>query len=269
MTGKPLYDTTSSKSVNANLILAFISVLIIIALFWSAQLFANEKWILLSFNADLASNWQNIFTKYFFIIISIERAASVWVGITRNQNKKAWEKRVIRIRQVLERGENDPITLSELERVFQRERKIISDIERNDGEKFLGNPDPTIDDHGNILQFTDQKKAEVLSAYLHVTKQIYEFKLAKFEEQTSRSTTRLVFFGGLIVAIIGVSIVSDIINVADLKNSDTNSAQLFFYRVVDTVITGGLIGGGSKGFSLFINTLHNVFERVKDPKSSI
>lgn len=274
---KALFDSTANTTerwqksfINIVIVVVVISG-ILTSLYFSGM--NDSNWVLLSFNEDLAENWQNIFTKYFFIIVALERAAAVWIGITRSQDKRAWEKRVIRLRQLFERESPDStnrLTLAEVRVIFQRERKIIADIEANDKAKFLGNPDPTIDSSGKPIKFnSDIEEMSALTAYLNVCKQVYEFKLAKFEEQSARQTTKLVFFGGLVLAIIGISLVSDIVNVSQLMAAEALPFQKFLYRIVDVLITGGLIGGGSKGFSLFISTLNNVFERVKDPKSSI
>lgn len=255
-------QTTSLQNTRRKRISLIGSILVIVLAIISALCTEDCQWIILRFKEDLASNWTDIFTKYFFIIVALERAVAVWVGVTRGVDNKAWKKRVDRLRGLFNRTNENPLTLVELRRVYSREKKIIDDIQNKDSSNsFLGNPDPYVVNESDSL--SEEKERDMLIAYLRVTLQIYEFKLSKFEEQSSALTTKLVFFGGLILAIVGISIVGDIIDASDLEACD-GCFQFYLYRGVDIVITGGLMGGGSRGFSLFINTLKQVFQKVKD-----
>lgn len=256
------YDTTFQSEADKkqnNRILWFLFVICILLILIGAYQFSSDRWGIFSFKTDLASNWTDVFTKYFFIIIAMERAAAVWVGITRNKDKRGWDRRINRLRELIEIKKDD-IDLILLKQAYSREKKIIDEIKENDKEQkkktFLGIDDPE-----------DKNSKEELMSYLRITKQIYEFKRTKYEETTYRLITRIVFAGGIILAILGLSIFNDIIETRSLDpDLEGHVSQMFFYRTGDILVTGGLLGGGSKAFSVFINTLDSVFNRVKDPK---
>jgi hypothetical protein len=237
-----------------------IYVLSILIAIGGALLFASSYWGLYSFKTDLAANWTDVFTKYIFIILAIERAAAVWTGIKRNEKKREWDRRVKRVREILEKKYDD-LKVPLLKQTYLRESNIIDEIERNqpadqNQRTFLGIKKPQPD--------TDKDE---LIAYLQMTKQVYEFKRAKYEEVSYGQITRIVFVGGIVISVLGLSLLGDILDTSSLDpDSKGYWWQTFFYRLADILITGGLLGGGSKGFSVFYNSIDSSLKRMQDPK---
>ncbi len=262
----PIFDTTqippdelrkSERVLQSTFLFIFIISIV------GAILFANESWGLLSFKLDLADNWSDIFTKYLFIIIAIERAAAVYIGLDRTKAKRAWDRRIKRVRELLERKRVE-ISLADLVQFHDREKHIMDEFKGQKG--FLG-VNPPGDGKNTSGKYDKELHKEEYLAYLTVTKSVYEFKRTKYEEITHQMTTRLVFVGGMIIAVIGLSIFNDIFDASSLEDQANGYWwQMAAYRLADIVVTGGLLGGGSKSFNIFLETLNQQFNRIKDPK---
>jgi len=176
-------------------------------------LFTEWKWNVFDFKPGLVGNVDEIFIKYFFIIVAMERATAVWLGLDRNAKKRAWDRRVKRIREYVKRANPDSLqpvyepTLTDLKQMYQRESKIIADINKNSspGSTFLGIIDPYEKVDGKAPKHSDAHEKGLLLSYALITKQIYEFKLTQYEEQSYKLTTRMVFVGGVVLSFIGLS----------------------------------------------------------------
>ena len=83
--------------------------------------------------------------------------------------------------------------------------------------------------------------------YLTAVKHAYEFQQARFQSVSRRYTSVGVFFAGIILAALGLSLFGSIF--ADVEKIPGVQRLLLHY--MDIVITGGLLGGGSTG----INTI--------------
>ncbi len=235
-------EKTNSRIIQLTIVLAIVGTLPYILADWTD----------FSFKDDLVENGSSIFMKYFFIIVALERAAAVWTGIDRGKDKRAWDRRVRRVRELLA-IKFDDVKLPELKQSYSRESRIIKEIKGSVD-------DPYTDDAGKPAKYSAEEEKEALVGYLRSVKHVYEFRRSRHEQVTYEYTTRIVFVGGVILAIIGLSVVSDIIDVSTVYSD----WQHFFYKLADIAVTGGLLGGGSKSFSVFINTLDSVFDRVKD-----
>lgn len=256
------------KTKERKLYIIFLAVVVICLV--GALLSSKVGWKLIEINKTLAKDWNDIFLKYFFIIIAIERAAAVFIGVSRNANKKKWEKRIKRVREVLEMDKSK-LSAAELFTIYAREEKIIASYEEQKASgHFLGIKEPSLTmQAGKDTPTNSQENINELKAYLQATKNVYEFKAAVYQENTSAQLTRFVFLGGIIISAIGLSIFNDVFDATALESDkDGLFSQYFFYRLNDIVITGGLLGGGSKSFNVFIETLNKTFERVKDPKGT-
>ncbi len=259
-----MYDSTyeSPEQVRArkqrNTTISIVALLLAVG---GSILYSYYDWTNFSFKPDLIENWSSIFMKYFFIIVAMERAAAVWTGIERNEAKRTWDRRVKRVREVLEIKFAD-VSIAELKQTYHREKIIIDEITHN-SKSFIGVDDPYLDDDKKKITYKNKPEDEkhALIGYLRAVKHSYEFRRTKFEERTYKMITRIVFVGGVVFAAIGLSILGDILDIEPVENQ----TQIFFYRLGDIVITGGLLGGGSKSFSVFINTLDRIFNRAKDP----
>ena len=174
-----------------------------------AILMAKHDWKLISFKPDLSEDWNQIFLKYLFIIVAIERAAAVYVGIDRNQNKRKWKNRIKRVREILETNPTN-LTVSKLYKTYLREKKIIASLEaQKETSGFLGVEDPDIPISTKVPADNERNRNELI-AYLQTTKNVYEFKSEIYEEHTNTILARIVFIGGIIIAVVGLSIFNDI-----------------------------------------------------------
>jgi hypothetical protein len=160
------------------------------------------------------------------------------------------------------------VKVSKLNTIYDREKKIIYSFEQQKTNGFLGIKEPDLVKDSEIVLDNDQNKNELI-AYLQATKNVYEFKSSVYQENTNATLTRIVFLAGIIISFIGLSIFNDIFDFGSIPtDNDGFSYQLFFYRLSDIIVTGGLLGGGSKSFNVFIETLNKSMERVKDPKGT-
>ena len=228
-----------------------------------AWLFAGKSWGVFSFKEDLASNWNDIFTKFIFIIVALERASSVWTGLYRNKTKRTWDRRVKRVRELLDAPKKE-LSLADLKMSYNREKLIIDKYKDQEGFLGIDEPGDGKDEHG---KYNKELEKDDLLAYLRMTKHVYEFKRTIYEEITYEITTRIVFCGGIALSIIGLSLFKDIIDVDSIdSNMAGHFSQMFSYRFADIVVTGGLLGGGSKGLSVLMNTMNQFFNKIQDPK---
>ena len=65
------------------------------------MLFTSNRFVLVSINEDLAELGADVFLKYLFIVVAVERWAAVFVEISRSQNEVDGSLRINRICEVL------------------------------------------------------------------------------------------------------------------------------------------------------------------------
>ena len=92
----------------------------------------------------------------------------------------------------------------------------------------------------------------------------HEAKLleAQKEKRQWRAGTRslamwLGFIIGIIISAVGIRTLGSIIDVSMIEN---NPVQIIAFRVIDTVLTGGLLAGGSDGIHKIAELFRNFFE---------
>ena len=73
-------------------------------------------------------------------------------------------------------------------------------------------------------------------------KQVAERKLDKFSGETRRQAMQLAFTMGILVALAGVRTIGMVFDAVELT-----SMQAFLFRLIDVLLTAGLITGGSSG----------------------
>ncbi len=197
-------------------------------------------------NEKLTDIGADVFLKYLFIVVAVERAAAVFVGIFRSQNKVDWSLRINRIGEVLQK-DNPPSAV--LKYVYSREQRLIKELESEDFVK-------TIDD------IPSNPIDEDYLGYLTSAKHAYEFQRARFNSVSNRYVTKVVFFAGIILASLGLSIFQDLLqnmNLVSAMKEQMDSGEIIkvgiefqtgLLRFVDIVITGGLLGGGSAGLNV-------------------
>ena len=209
-------------------------VLVIIVLVGSA-LYAFSNFTAVKVNDDLSDIGADVFLKYLFIVVAVERAAAVFVGISRSQNKFDWSLRINRINEVLQK--DNPHT-AVLKQVHAREHRIVKQLEQ----------DGTI---GKIDDVPASATEEDYLGYLTSTKHAYEFQRAKFNAVTNRYVSRIVFFAGIVLATLGLSIFQDLFSSSEL----VSVWQIWSLKLADILVTGGFLGGGSAGLNAVANKM--------------
>lgn len=204
-----------------------------------AIVYGALDWTPVAIDPELSSKGTSFLVSYVFIIAAAERAAAVIVGLRRDPEKRTWESRVKRVSSLLNVEDQSTLERHKLERSYLREKTIIDPLAAN----------------GTIIPIkgveADHATSEDYVGYLASCLDVYRFQLAAHNAQTNNYVTRVVFGGGVLVALAGLSIFEDI-----LLNVDAlGGGQALLVRGVDILVTGGLIGGGSKGFNSFLTTV--------------
>lgn len=214
-------------------------------------LYSFKSFTVVSVNENLAELGADVFLKYLFIVVAVERAAAVFVGISRSQSKVDWSLRINRISEVLQK-DNPPAAV--LKQVYTRENRLVKELVRSE---IIGKIDdvpanPTNEDY---------------LGYLTSTKHAYEFQRARFNSVSNRYVARIVFFGGIFLAALGLSIFQDLLenmNLVLAMKEQIDSGEMIkagilwqtgLLRFADIVITGGLLGGGSAGLNAMATKL--------------
>jgi len=210
-------------------------VVVIIVLVGSA-LFTFSSFTVVKVNENLSNIGADVFLKYLFIVVAVERAAAVFVGISHSQNKVDWSLRINRISEVLQK--DSPHT-AVLKQVYAREHRLIKQLEQ---DEIIG----TIEDVP--AHATD----EAYLGYLTSAKHAYEFQRARFNSVANRYVGRIVFFAGIIMATLGLSIFQDLFQSIEL----VSEWQTWLLRLTDILVTGGLLGGGSAGLNAMANKMN-------------
>ena len=195
----------------------------------SCVFYARDWYSLVSVNENLAEVAADVFWKYFALVVAVERAAAVFVGMFRNQKRVDWSLRINRISEVLQM-ENPPTAI--LRHVHAREQRLIKKLE-NAG---------TI---AGINAVPDDAGPDEYLGYLTSAKHAYEFQRARFNSVSNRYVARVVFFVGIILAALGLSLFQDLLQISESAPA-VHSALL---RFADIFVTGGLLGGGSAGLN--------------------
>ncbi len=211
-------------------------------------------------NPKLTEIGADVFLKYIFIIVAVERSAEVYLSIYRSPGRKRIEKRIERVTKAVfgHRVEDNDGTFKTvynekfIDQICSKEKEIIDTLSTNNTIKPSELPkNPNLEDK---------------RGYLEAVLQIYRFKLAEYRSGTARRATRIVFVGGILLASVGLSIFSDILVVP--RETVNHPLQLTLYRIADIIVTGGLLGGGSTYFNQFISTIETVLEDARAKRST-
>lgn len=215
--------------------------------------YAVMDWNSFNVKPDLASTWQDIFTKYIFIIVGIERAAAVWVGIKRNEAAEKWKARVSRMNEMFASTEVtqapiDHYSKPELESSFEQEKSIV--------EREHMDPNGTLKAPKAGQSAGDYK--ETAKGYLRQLRVKYIYRYEQFKRETNDKIAKVVFLGGIGFAVLGLSFLGDIIDTSSIDTElDESKFQMALYHLGDILITGGLLGGGSVGLTKFFDSINS------------
>ncbi|WP_406608900.1 hypothetical protein [Agarivorans sp. JK6] len=178
-------------------------------------------------NPELSDKGSDIFLKYLFIVVAVERAAAVFVSNYRNRKVADWTLRISRIKETLS---DESQHLNVLKMVFEREIQVAQKVLDKQMVDLLIPPEDTADEY---------------RAALLCIKHSYEFSLARHQSTCNRDVTFFVFISGIVLASLGLSILSDVM----MNLTEISGIHGHLIRIADVLITGGLLGGGSAGLN--------------------
>lgn len=215
-------------------------VLVVAAGVVSAALYARVGYLLVDVNPGLSDIAVDVFGKYLLLVVAVERAATVFVGMFRNRNKVDWSLRIDRISEVLEK---DDAPAAVLKQVYARERRLVSKLE----------------DRGVIASIDDVSgsAADDYRGYLTSAKHAYEFQRARFNSVSSRYIALVVFVVGVMLASLGLSLFRDVFQ----QTPAPDAVQAALLRLADIFVTGGLLGGGSAGLNAVVTRVTDYADR--------
>ena len=190
----------------------------------------------LTIRSDLDQVISDIFFQYASLALAIERAAAVFVAMTRDRLRVDWVLRIDRIEQVLDQ---DQPRMRVLKQLYDREQNRIGKLTATGRMTQINPVQDTLEN--------EEDRIEEYMGYLTAVKHAYEFQQARFQSVSRRYTSVGVFLAGIALAALGLSLFGSIFeNVEQLSGM-----QGTIVHYMDIVITGGLLGGGSTG----INTI--------------
>lgn len=212
-------------------------------------LHAKNMFTVVDVNDSLAKQGDDIFLKYLFIVVAVERAAAVFVGIIRSQNKTDWSVRIKRIKDALDLEEP---SIKLLKQIYARERRLTLKLEEK--ERI-----------GKIEDVPKDATQQDYIGFLISAKYAYEFQQARYNSISDKYIARTVFFVGIVLATFGISIFQDLVqdmNLVSALEEEINSGALIkcgiawqsgLLRFTDILVTGGLLGGGSAALNALAN----------------
>lgn len=199
----------------------------------AANIFADGDIVLLKAAEQLTENSGDVFLQYLFIVVAVERAAAVYVGILRGRGRMDWAQRIKRLREVLDATDTPTQVLA---RAYEREQKLVQQLVHQAVIRV-----PIADIAGKTPASDDYR------GYLTAVKHAYEFHRGRFDTQANQYVARIVFAVGIFLAAMGFSIFHDLLNPNYLAVA--SELQIGLIRFADILITGGLLGGGSAGLN--------------------
>ncbi|MEE1675805.1 hypothetical protein SNR37_001132 [Agarivorans aestuarii] len=204
-----------------------VAIIILITSLLSVYYWGYKDIHFLSVNPELSDKGSDIFLKYLFIVVAVERAAAVFVSNYRNRKVADWTLRISRIKETLS---DESQHLHVLKMVFEREIQVAQKV---------------LDKQMVDLLIPPEDNADEYRAALLCIKHSYEFSLARHQSTCNRDVTFFVFISGIVLASLGLSILSDVM----LNLTEINGMHGHLIRIADVLITGGLLGGGSAGLN--------------------
>lgn len=227
-----------------------------------AILYSLKFWGIITIKVDLISTWNDVMTKYIFIIVAIERAAAVWIGIKRNKMQDTWKSRVARLDELFTTSETHKegmianLRQAELASLYSQESSIIDKLDPPPNGKLIqpAEEGSNADEDDNTTKVYKSKAR----GYLRQVRLIYTYRYEQYLRETNNKIAQTVFISGLVLSAIGLSFLNDILDIKSLNSSGLlYQVQLGAYRIADIFITGGLIGGGSVGLTKLFDTINS------------
>jgi hypothetical protein len=207
-------------------------------------LYVIESFQIVTIKTNLHQVGSDVFLKYLFIVIAVERAVAVLVSMLRSPSKVDWSLRLKRVNQILAM-ENPHI--ADFKKAYALEKRLLKTLEVKELIGEFEEDESLKEGKGD----SQQSIIENYQGYLISVKHIYEFQQARFDAISKRYVDQAVFLSGVILAVLGVSLFNDLFESIHLLSG----AQTWLLKIVDILITAGLLGGGSAGLNVVANKL--------------
>ncbi len=134
--------------------------------------------------------------------------------------------------------------------IIERAVEVVMIVLRKAGEKEL-------QDKVNELEKQLKEKGECDNSLPDA-----EAELRNYKANTCICALSLLFVLGIIISAIGLRVLLPLVNMAVFK--DISSRQKTIFNVIDIVLTGALLGGGSKGIHEIVEGVLNSAEWYRD-----
>lgn len=213
-----------------------VSVLIVIFIGTMISL----KWPTIEINPDLSTNAYDILLKYLFIVIVAERSIAVYNIVMYDSQKLTLRRRI---------------------KYFKTKREDFEKLDDNSKKSYV-DMDPM------FKARRDEHKDETVSVIYRNLMEIKTSELEVLENKTRRFSMQALLFFGIIISIAGLSILDDLLNISPDWYANAPVFQVGLLKFIDILITGALIGGGSKSFHQLLSTIQSVLDRVKEAQSN-
>lgn len=201
--------------------------------------FIAIHWTALEINPDLSTDAYNLLLKYLFIIIVTERSLAVYNTVMYSSQKLSLKRRI---------------------KYFKNKLDAFNQLDREDKNDYMDS------DAEFVARRKKHKDESIGLAYLNLM-ECNTKELEKLENAARRFSMRALLFFGIIFAIAGLSILSDILNISESWYDNANTFQARIIKFIDILLTGALIGGGSKSFHEVLSTIQSVLDNVKESQS--
>jgi len=193
------------------------------------------NWPSFEINSKISTDAYDLVLKYLFLIIIFERSIEVY-------NAVRFEGRSLKSKGKI--------------KICKEKLKAFEKLPYEEKMKYTDK-----DDDYQALQTEENNDAPHVH-YLNMIKKEQD-NLDMLSEKTRKFSMRTLMFLGIIFAIGGLSVLGDVLEISRLWYQEAAKFQVMVIRFLDIVITGALIGGGSKSLHALLSTIQSVLDRVK------
>ncbi len=195
----------------------------------------------LDFRPDISTEIGGALVSLTILVASVEIAAATIVDIFRAKSYSEWS---MRVQRVSERLSDEDSSVEILRRAYQREKHFVQRLYE---KQIIPLP---VDDLG-----ADEQNREGYRSWLEVARGIYAFALARHAAITRVRVSYVVFVAGFLLAVGGVSVFSFVLMEGAVNN--------WFDRLLDWLVTGCVIGGGSTRLNGLLSRISELLGRAR------
>ena len=195
----------------------------------------------LDFRPDISTEIGGALVSLTILVASVEIAAATIVDIIRAKSYSEWS---MRVQRVSERLSDEDSSVEILRRAYQREKHFVQRLYE---KQIIPLP---VDD----LEVNEQNR-EGYRSWLEVARGIYAFALARHVAITRVRVSYVVFVAGFLLAVGGVSVFSFVFMEGAVNN--------WFDRLLDWLVTGCVIGGGSTRLNGLLSRISELLGRAR------